>query len=174
MLKLSTKPAPRARRSNMRKRSQNAMLVVNASNRSANTTQAQITSGSASLNISHSYRLPWPPSLNRLWRATPGGVKLSEAGRQYAIAVSNALPVGVVQRFQKRLVVWAWLHAPNARTYDVDNRLKALLDSCTKACLWQDDKLIDEIHVMRGAADPTGVGYVNLAVQELDNYPEIA
>ena len=121
----------------------------------------------------HTYRLPWPPSLNRLWRATPGGVKLSEAGRQYAIAVSNALPVGVVQRFERRLVVWVWLHAPNARTYDVDNRLKALLDSCTKACLWQDDKLIDEIHVMRGAVDPAGVGYVRMAVQQLDEYPEL-
>lgn len=122
----------------------------------------------------YSYRLPWPPSLNRLWRATPGGVKLSEAGRQYAIAVSNALPVGVVQRFKRRLVVWVWLHAPNARTYDVDNRLKALLDSCTKACLWQDDKLIDEIHVMRAVPDPAGAGYVEMTVQQLDSYPEIA
>lgn len=165
MLKPSTKPAPRAKRSNTRRKSQTATLAANANNRSANST-------AQSNSVSH-YRLPWPPSLNRLWRATPGGVKLSEAGRQYAVAVSNALPVGVVQRLQKRLVVWVWLHAPNARTYDVDNRLKALLDSCTKACLWQDDKLIDEIHVMRGATDPAGVGYVDMAVQQLDSYPEL-
>ncbi|TAL99560.1 MAG: RusA family crossover junction endodeoxyribonuclease [Paraburkholderia sp.] len=121
-----------------------------------------------------SYRLPWPPSLNRLWRSTPGGVKLSEAGRQYAVAVSNALPVGVVRKFRKRLVVWVFLHAPNARPIDIDNRCKALLDSCTKACLWQDDGLIDELHVMRGVPDPAGAGYVEMIVQELDSYPEIA
>lgn len=88
--------------------------------------------------------------------------------------MSNALPVGIVRKFHKRLVVWVFLHAPDARTYDVDNRLKALLDSCTKACLWQDDKLIDEIHVLRGVPDPAGAGYVEMTVQELDSYPEIA
>ena len=166
MLKPSTKPAPHVRRSNTRRRSQTATIAANANNACVNS--IVLPTGSQ-----WNYRLPWPPSLNRLWRATPAGVKLSEAGRQYAVAVSNALPIGVVQRFQKRLVVWVWLHAPNARTYDVDNRLKALLDSCTKACLWQDDKLIDEIHVMRGAADPAGVGYVDMTVQQLDSYPEL-
>lgn len=171
MRNTSTRRAPRAKRKNTASASPRATLVANAANRSANSRAESI--GWIGVSGLHSYRLPWPPSLNRLWRATPGGVKLSEAGRQYAIAVSNALPVGVVQRFKSRLVVWVWLHAPNARTYDVDNRLKALLDSCTKACLWQDDKLIDEIHVMRGAVDPAGVGYVSMTVQQLDEYPEL-
>src|ERR1700739_3072778 len=165
----STRRAPRATTKRTARKLPRAMQTANYANRSANST--------ASVNGSigcYSYRLPWPPSLNRLWRSTPGGVKLSEAGRQYAIAVSNALPVGIVRKFRKRLVVSGFLHAPNARTYDVDNRLKALLDSCTKGCLWQDDKLIDEIHVMRAAPDPAGAGYVEMTVQELDSYPEIA
>lgn len=111
------------------------------------------------------YRLPWPPSVNRLYRYTPAGVKLSEAGRKYVLAVCRALPVGVVTKLRDRLIIHATLHAPNARSYDVDNRLKALLDACTKACVWHDDRLIDEIHVGRGEVDPDGQGYVDMLIE---------
>src|ERR1700739_3946425 len=116
----STRRAPRATTKRTARKSPRATQTANSANRSANLTAS--ANGSIGAYALHSYRLPWPPSLNRLWRATPGGVKLSEAGRQYAIAVSNALPVGVVRKFRNRLVVWAILHAPDARSYGVDNR----------------------------------------------------
>lgn len=115
-----------------------------------------------------SYRLPWPPSLNRLWRWTPAGVKLSQAGRDYSLAVCRALPVGKVEKLRWRMAVYITLHAPNARPYDVDNRGKCLLDSCTKACLWQDDGLIDELHVARATPDPDGKGFVDMLIVRLD------
>lgn len=119
------------------------------------------------------YRLPWPPSTNKLWRYTPAGVKLSPAARQYAVLVSNALPLGVVEKLSSRLVLWVTLHAPDERGYDVDNRLKSLLDACTKTCLWADDALIDEIHIARGAPDENRAGYVDMWIEQLDTYPKI-
>ncbi len=111
------------------------------------------------------YRLPWPPSLNRLYRYTPAGVKLSEAGRKYVLAVCRTLPVGVVTKLKDRLVVHMIAHAPNARPRDLDNLCKATLDACTKACVWADDSLIDELHIARGEVDPDGVGYIDMLIE---------
>ena len=39
---------------------------------------------------------------------------------------------------------------------DLDNRLKALFDSLTRADVWDDDSLIDELHVIRGVVKKPG------------------
>lgn len=39
---------------------------------------------------------------------------------------------------------------------DLDNRLKSLFDSLTQAEVWDDDSLIDELHVYRGIIQKPG------------------
>jgi crossover junction endodeoxyribonuclease RusA len=110
------------------------------------------------------YRLPWPPSVNHLYRRERRGVRLSDKAREYYRNVSRALPVGVVERLEGRLRVYITLHAPDGRLRDLDNPMKATLDGCTKACVWRDDSQIDELHIARGLPDPDKRGFVDMLI----------
>ena len=110
-------------------------------------------------------RLPWPPSMNRIWRAVGGRIVLSAAARAYAVKVTNALPRGHVEPMRGRLTVWLWLSAPkNVATYDIANREKLLADCLTKNRIWLDDEQIDIWVLMRGR--PSDEGYVDILIQE--------
>jgi crossover junction endodeoxyribonuclease RusA len=52
-------------------------------------------------------------------------------------------------RLQQPLAVTLRVHAPDRRARDLDNLPKALLDAITHAGLWEDDSLIDELHIYR-------------------------
>jgi crossover junction endodeoxyribonuclease RusA len=108
--------------------------------------------------------LPIPPSVNRYWRynpksgkayVTPHGrayratvvekaTRMRSEGRLPAVALSGPLRVGVV------------LCPPDARTRDLDNVLKALLDAITHAGVWRDDGEIDDLRIVRGDPAPGG------------------
>lgn len=121
----------------------------------------------ARMHRSRNYRLPWPPSLNRIWRAFGGRVILSLLARDYIARCSNALPTGRVEPLRGRLVVWLHLCAPdNGRKYDIANREKILCDTLTKNRVWLDDEQIDCMVINRGA--PAGKGHVDVLIQELD------
>ena len=53
-----------------------------------------------------------------------------------------------------RLAVHIMLHAPNNRRYDIDNRVKPLLDALQHAGLFLDDEQVDAIEVQRGPVQP--------------------
>jgi crossover junction endodeoxyribonuclease RusA len=55
------------------------------------------------------------------------------------------MPTGLCQP----LAVTLRVHAPDRRARDLDNLPKALLDALTHAGLWEDDSLIDELHIFR-------------------------
>ena len=112
-----------------------------------------------------SYRLPWAPSVNRIWRAVGGRVVLSAAARAYAVQVTNALPTGRVEPLTGRLTVWLWLSAPrNIGKHDIANREKIISDCLTKNRVWLDDEQVDCWVMMRGA--PSEKGYVDILIQE--------
>ena len=82
------------------------------------------------------FELPFPPSSNTYYRSVRMGqacrVLLSKRGREYKEEVEKimfykrkkfGLPV------EGRLFVHIRLHAPNRRKYDIDNRIKALMDA---------------------------------------------
>ena len=46
---------------------------------------------------------------------------------------------------------------------DLDNRLKSLLDALTRANVWEDDSLIDELHVYRGQVQKPGSMIVKIS-----------
>jgi crossover junction endodeoxyribonuclease RusA len=90
-------------------------------------------------------RLPYPPSLNHLYATFRGRRILSREGRQYKEVV--AALVGPVNCATGSLSVSVDAYRPR-KSGDLDNTLKALLDSLT-GIIWQDDSQIVELHARR-------------------------
>jgi crossover junction endodeoxyribonuclease RusA len=114
------------------------------------------------------YRLPFPPSLNRIWRAVSARVLLSAAARDWKVAAVRALPVGrVPPPLTGRLVVTLYLCPPAriaSKPWDVANREKLLCDLLTEQRVWLDDSQIDVMLIVRGLPDDKG--YVDILIQE--------
>lgn len=112
------------------------------------------------------FSLPFPPSMNSIWRAVVITVKdkpqarvlLSQAGRDYRRAVQSVIaslghptcPPGA--RLHLHLVACP----PDRRARDLSNMPKALEDALTHAQVWADDSLIDRLTVDRGPLVPGG------------------
>lgn len=114
------------------------------------------------------YRLPFPPSVNRIWRAFGGRLILSAAAREWKKLAVNALPSGRVVPLRGRLHVTLVLHAPAAlrnKAWDVFNREKLLCDLLTAQRVWLDDSQIDHGEVIRGGVDD-GPGFVEVIIEE--------
>jgi len=104
--------------------------------------------------------LPYPPSLNSIWRSIVMTVKgkpqvrvlLSEKGREYRRSVMRQVeqagnpttPAG------SRLALHLHVSPPDRRARDLSNIPKALEDALTHAGVWADDSLIDRLTVQRG------------------------
>lgn len=115
------------------------------------------------------YRLPFPPSVNRIWRAFGGRLILSAAAREWKKLAVNALPSGRVVPLHGRLHVMLVLHAPASlrnKAWDVFNREKLLCDLLTAQRVWIDDSQIDHGEVIRGCIDD-GPGFVEVIIEEL-------
>lgn len=104
------------------------------------------------------YTLPWPPSVNRMWRtprsgALAGRTMLSEEGRRYRRAVADEVLVQGRRRFgSARVSVEIEARTPDRRRRDLDNLPKAILDALTHAGVWDDDCAIDDLRVWRSPA----------------------
>lgn len=96
--------------------------------------------------------LPFPPSVNQYWR-NAGRTLLSEQVRSYhrqAQALIAIQLAGMQPRFEpfyRPVAVDILLTPPDRRRRDLDNFLKALLDSLTRAKVWTDDCLARDLHV---------------------------
>ena len=92
--------------------------------------------------------LPYPPSANKYWRRVGNKTLLSKAARQYKQAV-YALCLGAgVRPGRGRLAVEVLVSPPDRRKRDLDNLLKAVLDSLN-GLAWDDDSQIDELRLAR-------------------------
>lgn len=103
------------------------------------------------------YRLPWPPSVNHYWRHVVINGRprtlLSKEGRAYKLAAADAVRQqrrGPSAPLSGRLAIAVTLFPPDRRRYDLDNRLKAVLDSLTEARVWEDDHNVKIIHLEEG------------------------
>lgn len=108
------------------------------------------------------YELPWPPSVNNYWRAVVNKKTMrpmfyvADAGKRYVRDV-EAQTIGCRTLLEGPLRVTIWVYLPDRRTRDLDNLLKAILDACTRAGLWSDDKQIRDLRIaVRGMHRPHG------------------
>lgn len=109
--------------------------------------------------------MPWPPSVNKYWRTFQGRMIISAEGRSYRKAVADQV---LIQRGAKhytgKLRVQIEAFRPDNRRRDLDNLLKAVLDGCTHAGVWEDDSNIVDLRIYW--ADTIG-GMIKVNVREL-------
>lgn len=117
--------------------------------------------------------LPWPPSVNTYWRhptrgALAGRHLISEEGRRYRRLIADHVFVKHVRsKYAGRLAVTILAFPPDKRRRDLDNILKALLDSITHAGVIEDDSLIDDLRIVRGPVKTNGE--IHLTICESEN-----
>ena len=96
--------------------------------------------------------LPFPPSVNVMYRRGKFSTYLSQQGRDYKQKVSEMIAEykpAIENALQGRLSVFLGMSAPSRRAYDIDNRIKCVLDSLQDAGVFEDDEQIDYLTVLR-------------------------
>ena len=110
--------------------------------------------------------LPWPPTVNTYWRNINGRTIISAKGREYRKAVADQV---LIQRAAKHIdfavKIEIKAYRPDRRRRDLDNLLKALLDSMTHAGVMHDDALIEDLRVYW--ADEVG-GMVKVTIEGIE------
>lgn len=96
------------------------------------------------------FELPYPPSINTLyWFNKYGSKFLTPKGRKFQSDALYSLSKYNYHTISGRVSVLVELHVPDLRDRDIDNPVKAVLDSLTKAKVYEDDKQIDFLSVIR-------------------------
>jgi crossover junction endodeoxyribonuclease RusA len=112
-------------------------------------------------------RLPLPPSVNSYWNNFRGRTILSKQGRDYKQAVQEYVAENNIPKFnQQRLHAIITIFPRDKRKIDLDNRLKALLDSLQDAGVFDDDEQFDQITITRGVIKSGGQCTIILATIE--------
>jgi crossover junction endodeoxyribonuclease RusA len=111
--------------------------------------------------------LPWPPSVNSYYRSVnrgrlAGRVLISEKGRAYRAAVEEIVQKRDMTPITGRLTVYIVANPPDRRRRDLDNLLKATLDSIVHGGAIPDDSLIDHLTIVRGPVTNGGSISVNI------------
>lgn len=109
--------------------------------------------------------LPWPPTVNSYYGTARSGVKyITKKGRVFRELVEEALHEQVPGiTVDEHIFLDVVLYPPDKRTRDLDNYMKALLDACTIGRLWEDDSLIDQLHIYRGEVISGGQVKISIA-----------
>jgi len=107
-----------------------------------------------------SFDLPFPPSVNTYYRSSfrSRSVYLSKKGREYKDSMERVLTemeavyLNLPVFPTERLRIFVELIPGNRRSFDIDGRLKALLDAM-EGYSYTNDSQIDEIEVIRKPMD---------------------
>ena len=115
--------------------------------------------------------LPFPPSVNAMWRSINGRTILSKRGREYrafALAILDGT-LAPSEMLIEHLEVTIHLFPPTARKYDVDNFTKALFDALTHAKFWEDDELVYKMTVIKCEKKEGGLAILYIKPLEVAN-----
>ena len=109
--------------------------------------------------------LPWPPTVNDYYKMTRQGQRyLHMTVREYREKVALAIheqAAGLT--LDEPLFMEVYLFVPDRRKRDVDNYMKGLLDALTEAGLWEDDSLVNQLHIYRGELTKGGLVRVEIS-----------
>lgn len=99
--------------------------------------------------------IPFPPTLNHNIGRRGGRYYQSGEYKSFLTQVGWLWLKAVPRDWSKesRYSVVVELIYNTRRRYDVDNRVKPILDALTRAGTWNDDAQVDEILVVRGEVD---------------------
>ena len=101
--------------------------------------------------IGYSLTLPLGPSINSYYlRTKSGGVRVSDAGQIFRVDVKNAVVRSQMPKLTGRLCVVMRVFPKDKRLQDIDNRIKACLDSLQHAGAFENDEQVDDLQVTRG------------------------
>ena len=104
-----------------------------------------------SLNEMIDIELPFPPSGNHFWKHSGSSHYITAKGEKYLRQIQWIIASkGMRYKLSKRLEVEVIFFPPNKRRFDLDNMIKVLNDCLTKSGVWEDDSLIDMLHLIRG------------------------
>jgi len=110
--------------------------------------------------------LPWPPSVNTYWRMVNGRMLISADGRAYRQAVVDQMwAQGKIKHFDGSLRMTIAAYRPDKRRRDLDNLLKATLDSLAHAGVYEDDS---QIHDLRIYWAPDIGGMLKITIEDLE------
>ena len=107
--------------------------------------------------------IPYPPSVNRVWRQYKGRTILAAAGREFREQVKAI--VGTVQPMSGHLEVVLELYPRDKRVRDIDNPIKAAFDALTHAGVWNDDSQVKRLVVLM--REEKG-GYARITITEIE------
>ena len=102
------------------------------------------------------------PSVNHYWVASGKRRYLSEKAIHFHRLIRGLVPA---HKTASRLKLDVTFHFPNRQRRDIDNYLKATIDSLVKCGLCVDDEQFDELIVKRGAVVKGGL--IKLKVMEI-------
>lgn len=111
--------------------------------------------------------LPWPPSLNTYYRRAGHTIHLSQKGRAFKMAVIQQLKAVRLHReaIADRLKVRIELYPPNRRKFDIDNRIKPVLDALQNGGLIVDDEQVDDVGAKRKPIDQDKKGFCRVLIE---------
>jgi crossover junction endodeoxyribonuclease RusA len=90
---------------------------------------------------------------------------ISREGRDYVDYVREDVALQHIRPVTGRLKIEIWAYPPDNRARDLDNLLKALLDSMQKAGVYENDAAIDDLRIIRMHKIPKG--RVDVRIMEL-------
>ena len=101
--------------------------------------------------------VPWPPSINFYYIRIRTRVILHKRVNEFRKEVCYLLN-NIDGKFssEDRLSIKITLNPPNKRKFDLDNRLKGLLDALEYAGIFPNDEQIDNLFVTRGSVIKNG------------------
>jgi crossover junction endodeoxyribonuclease RusA len=91
--------------------------------------------------------LPYPPSVNHYYRRVGRRTLISREGRAYRTKVCAYLAAAGITCLSGEVHLSVEVYPPDRRRRDIDNILKALLDSLEHGGAYEDDSQIVELHI---------------------------
>ncbi len=92
----------------------------------------------------------WPPSINNYWRRNGSKYFICKKGREFRQHVKQVcINNHIVFDKEDKLSIAVLAFPPDKRRRDLDNILKAIMDSLEKAGVYHDDNQIDQLTIKR-------------------------